>query len=260
AALDRAEQRAHRDRCLYLTDVPGTGRVRLTGWLPTEAAAMVRAALDPLCAPRPHAGPHAAADTGGTAGGERLSAGQRRADALVDVCRLACASTHLPDNGGDRAQVVVTTSLATLRDQLGAATLDDGAKLSAAATRRLACDAAIIPAVLGSAGQVLDLGRERRLFTGPIRRALIIRDRGCAFPTCDRPARWCDGHHITHWADGGTTTLHNAVLLCRHHHRLIHHSEWTVQTNPADGKPEFTPPTHLDPHRKPQRNQYHQRQ
>jgi len=255
AALDRAEQRAHHDRCLYLTDVPGTGQVRLTGWLPHEAAATVRAALDP---PRPTVGTTAGSPTGTPAGVERLSAGQRRADNLVDVCRLASPSTQFPDNGGSRPQIVVTTSLDTLREQTGTATLDDGTHLSAATARRLACDAAIIPAVLDGAGQVLDLGRERRLFTGPIRRALTLRDRGCAFPACDRPPRWCDAHHIIHWANGGTTSLHNAVLLCRHHHRLIHHNQWTVHINPANGKPAFIPPAHLDPHQRPQHNRYHQ--
>jgi hypothetical protein len=61
--------------------------------------------------------------------------------------------------------------------------------------------------VLSGPSQVLDLGRERRLITGPLRRALVLRDRGCAFPGCDRPPRWCDAHHITHWANGGPTNL-----------------------------------------------------
>ncbi|HEV7898594.1 MAG TPA: HNH endonuclease signature motif containing protein, partial [Planosporangium sp.] len=95
---------------------------------------------------------------------------------------------------------------------------------------------------------------------GPLRRALILRDRGCAFPGCGRPPRWCDGHHITHWADGGPTTLANAVLLCGFHHRLIHHSPWQVSINPADGLPEFTPPAYLDPNQRPQRNRYHRRE
>jgi hypothetical protein len=135
-----------------------------------------------------------------------------------------------------------------------------GSPLSAVAARRLACDAAILPAVLGGGGQVLDVGRERRLFTGPLRRALILRDRGCAFPGCDRPPRWADGHHMIHWADGGETTLHNAVLLCGHHHRLIHHSPWQVRLNPADGLPEFIPPAYLDPRQLPRRNHYHRRE
>ncbi|HLL66265.1 MAG TPA: DUF222 domain-containing protein [Micromonosporaceae bacterium] len=292
AALERAERRAYRDRCLYLTDVPGTSQVRLTGWLHREAAAIVRAALDPLCAPRSHppgttpagANPHGTTPTdadptdadptdatgrAGLAPGPAVTvgegrdapmAGQRRADAFVEVCRLATASTDLPEHGGQRPHLVVTLNLDALRRDIGAATLDDGATLSATTARRLACDAAIIPAVLNGTGQILDLGRQRRLITGTLRRALILRDNGCSFPACDRPPRWCEGHHITHWANGGPTNLDNAVLLCGHHHRLIHHSDWTVQINPRDGKPEFTPPLHLDPQQRPQRNQYHRRQ
>jgi len=100
---------------------------------------------------------------------------------------------------------------------VGAGWLDTGAPISAAEARRMACDAQILPAVLDSNSQPLDLGRARRLFTGPIRRALILRDHGCSFPGCDRPARWSEGHHLQAWADGGTTDLTNACLICRHH-------------------------------------------
>nr|WP_275941474.1 HNH endonuclease signature motif containing protein [Planosporangium mesophilum] len=250
AALERAEERAHAGRELRLSPLPGEGRVRVTGWLDREGAAVVTAALDPLCAPGGF----------GADRGEPRTPGQRRADALVEVCRIACASGGLPDNGGDRPQVVVTVDYDTLRDRVGAATLDDGQPLSAAAARRLACDAAILPAVLDGAGQVLDVGRQQRLFTGPLRRALVLRDNGCAFPDCDRPPRWCEGHHVIHWADGGPTNRDNAVLLCGHHHRLIHHSDWRVTINPADGHPDFTPPTHIDPQQQPRRNRYHRRE
>ncbi|NJC84299.1 DUF222 domain-containing protein [Planosporangium mesophilum] len=250
AALERAEERAYVGRELRLSPLPGGGRVRVAGWLDREAAAVVTAALDPLCAPGGF----------GADRGEPRTPGQRRADALVEVCRIACASGGLPDNGGDRPQVVVTVDYDTLRDQAGAATLDDGQPLSAAAARRLACDAAILPAVLDGAGQVLDVGRQQRLFTGPLRRALVLRDKGCAFPGCDRPPRWCEGHHVIHWADGGPTNRDNAVLLCGHHHRLIHHSDWRVTINPTDGHPDFTPPTHIDPQQQPRRNRYHRRE
>jgi hypothetical protein len=136
-------------------------------------------------------------------------------------------------------------------------TLDDGGRISAEAARRLACDAGILPAVLDGRGQVLDLGRQRRLFTGPVRRALVLRDRGCAFPGCDRPPRWCDGHHILHWADGGVTDLTNSVLLCGFHHRAVHHTDWRVRINQADGLPEFLAPVLLDPAQRPRRNTYH---
>ncbi|WP_232533964.1 HNH endonuclease signature motif containing protein [Plantactinospora sp. KBS50] len=140
----------------------------------------------------------------------------------------------------------------------GVGTLDTGLRLGPDALRRLACDAAILPAVLGGRGQVLDVGRQRRLFTGPLRRALVLRDRGCAFPNCDRPPRWCAGHHIRPWTDGGGTSLHNAVLLCGYHHRVIHRGEWIVRLA-RDGHPEFIPPYWLDPDRTPRRNRYHLR-
>ena len=243
---ERARERAHRRavaaRRLSLTTVED-GRVRLTGWLDAEAAAIVHAALDPLCRPIP---------------GDDRTPGQRRADALTDVCALALRTAALPDNGGDRPQLVLTVPLDALRGQLGAATLDGGEELSAAQVRRLACDAHVIPAVLGGDGEPLDLGRARRLFTGAARRALTLRDGGCAFPACDRPARWCDAHHIRSWLDGGGTDLDNGVLLCRYHHQLVHHGGWDVQLGP-DRRPQFLPPARLDPLRRPRRNAYHPR-
>ncbi|MFI5927492.1 DUF222 domain-containing protein [Micromonospora sp. NPDC051543] len=177
---------------------------------------------------------------------------------LADLCRLGLRTGELPDHGGEPAQIVVTTSFDVLARQLDAGTLDTGPRLTPTTVRRLACDAAILPAVLGSAGQTLDVGRQRRLVTGPLRRALVLRDRGCAFPGCDRPPRWCDAHHIRHWTNGGHTSLANAVLLCGHHHRHIHHGEWTIRLG-GDDHPEFIPPAWLDPDQVPRRNQYHRR-
>jgi hypothetical protein len=226
-----------------LSDQPD-GHTRLTGSLDPETAALLRAALDPLSAP--------------TGVGDDRTPGQRRADALAEVCRLALRTGQLPESGGDRPQLVVTVDFDGLTGRLGAGALDTGLLLTPAAVRRLGCDASILPAVLGGNGQVLDVGRQRRLFTGPLRRALVLRDRGCAFPGCDRPPRWCDGHHMIHWTDGGPTALHNAVLLCGHHHRVIHHADWTVRLA-LDGLPEFLPPPWLDPQQHPRRNHYHRR-
>jgi hypothetical protein len=256
AELERAERRAWHNRGLWLTDIPGTSEVRVTGWLTQEDAATFRAATDPLCAPRTRrrAGNNADTDTTDT-----RSPGERRVDALMEVCRLANACGQLPDNGGDRPQVVVTIDYEDLRRQVGAGTFDDGSHLSPAAARRLACDAGIIPAVLGSSSQVLDVGRQSRLATGPLRRALALRDGGCAFPGCDRPPRWCDAHHVLHWSDGGPTELSNLAMLCGYHHRLIHHSDWQIRINPKDGLPEFIPPSYIDAARIPRRNKYHRR-
>ncbi|WP_420704757.1 HNH endonuclease signature motif containing protein [Kutzneria chonburiensis] len=76
---------------------------------------------------------------------------------------------------------------------------------------------------------MLDVGRARRTIPGPIRKALIQRDKGCAFPGCDRRPRQCHGHHAVHWADGGVTALDNLVLLCGEHHRVVHHGNWGVR-------------------------------
>jgi hypothetical protein len=228
----------------------GDGRVRVAGWLDSEMAAVVNAALEPLCSPRHRgsrrrgpgndaaeimslaagatglnaaatAGDAAAAATTGDAAcaaadrpgrvdpvvADSRTYGQRRADALIDVCRLVLNTGELPDNGGERPQINVTVRFEDLRDQVGVATLDTGQRLTAAQARRLACDAHLLPAVLGTQGQVLDVGQSRRLITGALRRALVLRDGGCAFPDCDRPPRWAEGHHIRSWANGGPTSL-----------------------------------------------------
>ena len=244
AALLRAEARARRKRHFTLS-LPVDGVVRVSGLLPVEDAAIVRAAIAPLCTPIP---------------GDDRTPGQRRADALVEVCRLALRTTDLPQHGGEPPQVAVTVPLDALTGALGTGRLDTGDSLSPATARRMACDARILPLVLGGAGQVLDAGRARRLATGALRRALVARDRGCTFPGCDRPPRWCDGHHLQPWSQGGPTNLDNLALLCRHHHVLIHDAAggWQVRLGP-DGLPDFIPPPWTDPAQRPRRNLYHRR-
>ncbi|EME59803.1 HNH endonuclease [Amycolatopsis decaplanina DSM 44594] len=123
-------------------------------------------------------------------------------------------------------------------------------------TRLAACDCLMLPVVMNAAGEPLDVGRMRRFVTPGQRRALNIRDGGCAFPGCHRKPKHCHAHHIDHWADGGPTDLRNLVLLCGFHHRLIHHGDWQVRTA-TDGLPEFIPPQYRDPLRKPRRNTLH---
>jgi hypothetical protein len=81
----------------------------------------------------------------------------------------------------------------------------------------------------------------------------VVTDGGCAFPGCPRPPAWCIAHHIQHWADGGRTDLDNLVLLCDHHHRVVHHHGWDI-TMAADRRPDFRPPAWIDPDRQPRRN------
>ncbi len=239
--LARQEKRAHQRRCVSFTP-DGHGAVWLRGRLDTESAAIVRRALDPLAAPR-----RTDADQP-----DLRSPGARTADALVEACRRALTSGGLPEQRAERPQLVVTIAIDKLRGDVGAGALDTGEQLSPGAVRRLACDADVVPAVLGSDSIPLDVGRTVRLFTRAQRRALILRDRGCAFPGCDRPPQWCDAHHVRHWIDGGATDIDNGVLLCGYHHRVIHKNEWVVHI--AGGLPEFIPPRTIDPHRKPIRN------
>ncbi|MDS0136256.1 MULTISPECIES: DUF222 domain-containing protein [unclassified Amycolatopsis] len=182
---------------------------------------------------------------------------QRYGDAFSDAVDLALNSPDLPMQAGERAHVMVAVSLADLQSGTGAATLGDTGTMTAAEARVHACDAMVIPAVLGAKSEPLNLGRLRRLISAGLRRALFLRDRGCAFPGCHRPPRHCQGHHIRHWADGGPTDLNNLVLMCAHHHRLLHRSGWEVRIAP-DGLPEFLPPTFLDRRRKPRRNNLHE--
>jgi hypothetical protein len=171
---------------------------------------------------KPTAGEKDGSETGEN--GQRRTYAQRQADALVELVRRTMQAGTLPKHGGEPTQLVLTMRLDDLLKGLGAAFLPTGEAISATQARKLACDAAIIPAVLSSNGVPLDVGRAKRHFEGKLRKALDLRDGGCAFPGCDIPAAWCDAHHIRHWWNGGKTSLDNGVLLCRHHHHsTIHH-------------------------------------
>jgi hypothetical protein len=208
--------------------------------LDPQSAATLEAAIGPLAAPAPN--PQT---------GERdlRSAGQRRACALIEVCRRATAAGHqLP--GGAKTTLFVTMALSDLRDRLtGAGTVVGtpaaGVLLAPETVRQLACQAEIVPVVLGSRGEVLDLGTRVRLFTPAQSRALWLRDGGCSFPGCTVPAHWCDAHHIVHWVDGGTTDLANAALLCARHHQIVHRDRLTARVLAPPGDP-TQPAVHWD--------------
>ena len=106
--------------------------------------------------------------------------------------------------------------------------LDGGDMLGPETVRRLACDGALISAVLDSDGQLLRLGRTRRLFASAQVRGLWLRDRHCTFPRCTAPSTWCHAHHVRHGVDGGTSDLDNAALLCERHHTIVHRDRLTA--------------------------------
>ncbi|MDD7920611.1 HNH endonuclease signature motif containing protein [Actinomycetospora callitridis] len=151
--------------------------------------------------------------------------------------------------GPGRALLTITMDHRWLQLATGHGTLDSGALADPATVRRWACDADIVPLVLGSKSEPLDIGRRSRLIPDAMRRALNFRDGGCAFPGCTRRPRRCHAHHIDHWGNGGPTSLDNLTLLCRHHHQVIHHGHWRIDM--IDGLPWFTPPPWIDPDRQP---------
>ncbi|WP_395401050.1 DUF222 domain-containing protein [Arthrobacter sp. UC242_113] len=138
---------------------------------------------------------------------------------------------------------------------IGSGTFTYTGPVTASTIRKIACDADIIPVLLGSEGRILDIGRTTRIFPPHIRKALNARDQGCAFPNCTIPASWCEAHHITYWSRGGPTSTDNGVLLCTHHHHLIHKEQWKIHVN--NGIPWFIPPPHIDPCQQPRQNHHH---
>lgn len=282
--LEKAERGAHQARFLsFATD--RFGGVRIKGYATVEEAEHVKVTLMPLAAPVTTE-PGACGGTAGAPRrdpeGRRLQpgcpdptcahdgrdpreAGARLWDALVDACTRLQATESLPQAHGTTARITVTVDHDTLRSQLegppeataasratGAATpeghglLGSGDRLSAAAVRRLACDAEILPAVLGTRGELLDLGRSQRLVNTALWLALVLRDRHCSFPGCTRLPVACDAHHIVAWADGGPTSLDNLVLLCRRHHTRTHHSPWQVTLDADTRRPVWRPPPAID--------------
>ena len=175
--------------------------------------------------------------------------GQMRADALADLARhlIGCDSSPVAAS----TTLVIRTDLDTLTGSLALATIDGvDQPISAQTARALAASAGIIPAVMGGASEVLDLGREQRLFTRAQKIALAERDGGCAAPGCTRPPHLTEAHHASWWdRDHGASDLDNGVLLCWFHHHLLHRAEWTMKI--VDGRVWFIPPPHIDPAQRP---------
>jgi hypothetical protein len=146
---------------------------------------------------------------------DERSGAMRRADALIELARRQLDAGTLPEVAGQKPHLSVIASAATLARAPGApaADLEWSQPITADAARRLACDSAMTRVLLAPNSEPIDVGRCTRTIPPALRRALVVRDRGCRFPGCDRPADWCDGHHLVHWMDGGETNLSNTCLL-----------------------------------------------
>jgi hypothetical protein len=201
------------------------GMVFVNGILDKVGGAAVRAALEPL-----------AQRTGKD---DDRCRERRMADALVDTCM------HALDNGvpSRRTHMQVTTSLETLLGLSGApaAEMEFSLPISSKAVERLACDCTVTRILLGSDSTVIDVGRAKRVVSGSQSKALKVRDRGCTWPGCDRPATWTSAHHVVHWIHGGPTDLSNLALLCYRHHWMVHEGEWQI-VRADDGRMLTIPP------------------
>jgi hypothetical protein len=211
---DADVRRAHRS--LVKSRGP-MGMSRYTMMLDEEGAAVLDAAIDVLAKPKPDE------DTGNH---DSRTPAARRADALLDlVTRAVGAPDGVPRQA--KTSLVVTIGLDVLQGRCrGGGLTMTGDLLTVETVRRMACDAQLIPMVLGSNGEVLDQGMAARLFNRAQIRHLWMRDRHCTFPGCSKPCGWADAHHLIHWLDDGPTDIWNAALLCRAHHTVVHSNRY----------------------------------
>ncbi|MGN7779661.1 DUF222 domain-containing protein, partial [Mycolicibacterium sp. 22603] len=192
------------------------GRFEATLDLDVTTGEELCAALDPLCRPVPL--PDGSPDP--------RSISARRAEAVGQVLRTYLAQSRRPMSGGVLPHVTLIRPVAAEASVGGGEAVDRlgfAGPVSTATADLIACDATLTNVVVNYSGVPLDVGRAERLFTPAIRKALGVRDGGCAHPGCGRPVSWCDAHHIQPWSAGGATSVDNGVLLCRLHHGLIHH-------------------------------------
>jgi len=202
----------------------------LDGWVSGEfyldpvAGGALANALDHIAPPDPYDAPD---------GPRPLS--QRRADALTDL-----ASWYMKGDrpGGNPPNINGVIDIATLMGEtpeMAAARCDlDGiGPVTRTVLDQLCCDARFTRFIMAGPSQILDMGRATRLATPAQRKAVIVRDRHCRFPSCGRKPQWCDIHHIAGWVESlGETNIKNLILLCRRHHTLIHNTQWTITTTP----------------------------
>jgi hypothetical protein len=213
----RGNDEALRERRRLHASVTLGGMVRVDGDLDPETGQTLLCALGAVLDAEARSGT-----------GDTRTPGQKRSDALGEICRQWLDRGDRPAVAGERPHVSVMLGLDDLKGlqdtglQGTSGEFEHTGPLSPGAARRLACDAAITRVVMAPRSEPLDVGRRTSVVPPAIRRAVICRDRRCRFPGCDRPQSWCDAHHVLHRADGGPTSLANLVLLCRRHHRMVH--------------------------------------
>ncbi len=233
AALDQQamlrDARRLRDRRRLHVSRTFLGMVRIDGDLDPESGETVLTALAAMADAEVRDGPE-----------ERRTPSQQRADTLVEICRRFMDDPNRAEVAGERPHVTVLVDLEALeRDGRGRAELERTGVIPQEQARKLACDASVSRVITRGASEPLDVGRRTPVVPAGMRRAVVVRDRGCRFPGCERPQAWCDAHHVVHWARGGPTSLANLVLLCRPHHRMVH-EDGRFRVELSEGRPVFT--------------------
>jgi hypothetical protein len=254
AGVAGREEALREKRCLNLYPQPD-GTTRVSGILDPESAARLTAAIDAATSPR-RGGPRFL-DPASRDRAERLlddprTIPQIALDALVDLVSLGIAGDSAHIIGTHKATVRLHVTATDLDRRAGAAQFEgQTASVSIATAERNVCADGFVPILFDKGGcQVMNVGRDERLFTRRQRVGLAARDGGCRFPDCDRPPGWTEAHHINEWdRDHGRTDIADGVLLCRHHHMLVHNNGWTVTRTGAEYF--VVPPRSLDPAQTP---------
>ncbi|MDP9028094.1 MAG: HNH endonuclease [Actinomycetota bacterium] len=247
------EQKLRDARYLRLMPQPD-GMTRLTGMLDPESAAIVVAAFDAATSPR-RGGPRFV-DPTEAARADALVRDPRTTeqiglDAFVELIRLGDAIDPAAVLGKREPAVQVLVTERDLARGVGVAALaGQTSPIGIETAQRHTCQAGVVPVMFDTDGQIVNVGREQRLFTRRQRIGIAARDGGCRFMGCPRPPSWCEAHHIEEWKKHrGRTDVADGVLLCRHHHLLVHNNNWKVTRQGAEYS--FVPPRSLDPSQRP---------
>jgi hypothetical protein len=205
-----AEEANRNRRWLYLRQMPYEDGYKLEAYLDAEGGSTLKTALK--------------AQAGKPAPDDERTPARRQADALVELAEHRLNSGDLPLHGGERPHVTLVASVETLRLEPGSpmARLDWGHLVTGDSARRISCDAAVSPVLVGPDDEILHAGRRTRTVSPAKRRALNLRDQGCVAPGCTVPPEECTPHHRIHWADGGPDELWNLELRCGWHHTEVH--------------------------------------
>ncbi|UFS59017.1 HNH endonuclease signature motif containing protein [Subtercola endophyticus] len=181
---------------------------------------------------------------------------QRRVDVFTEVIRVAAGLSGMPQINGARPVLNIHATLEDVVSGRGVGWIDGiDEPVPASVVAQTLCHADIVTTVFGAHGEVLHLGKTKRLFSAAQNRALAARDGGCVWKGCNRPPQFCESHHVVDWKDDtyapGVTDVCNGALLCKFHHNHLHTADWKLVM--VEGVPHLIPPKWVDHEQRPQR-------